>query len=106
MANAANDMPRDAGEEEEVWDAERIREQIDDLRARRGRHVYTIAALHAASGEVAAHTDVEADPESPQWGFQLLTAVTRRTGGTGSGCWSRPRCSSGWRWPSRSLSAS
>jgi GNAT superfamily N-acetyltransferase len=77
VANAANDMPRDAGEEEEVWDAERIREQIDDLRARRGRRVYTIAALHAASGEVAAHTDVEADPDSPHWGFQLLTAVTR-----------------------------
>ena len=39
--------------------------------------MYTIAALHAASGEMAALTDVEADPESPQWGFQLLTAVTR-----------------------------
>jgi RimJ/RimL family protein N-acetyltransferase len=26
---------------------------------------------------MAALTDVEADPETPQWGFQLLTAVTR-----------------------------
>jgi GNAT superfamily N-acetyltransferase len=77
VLNAANDMPRDAGEEEEVWDAERVREQVDGLRARRGRHVYTIAALHAASGEMAALTDIEADPESPGWGFQLLTAVTR-----------------------------
>ena len=77
MLNAANDMPRDEGEEEEVWDAERVREQVDGLRARRGRHVYTIAALHAASGEMAALTDVEADQESPGWGFQLLTAVTR-----------------------------
>src|ERR1700729_601022 len=77
VLNAANDMPRDVGEEEEIWDPERVREQVDGLRARRGRHVYTIAALHAASGEMAALTDVEADPESPQWGFQLLTAVTR-----------------------------
>jgi RimJ/RimL family protein N-acetyltransferase len=77
VLNAANDMPRDVGEEEEVWDAERVRDQVDGLRARRGRHVYTIAALHAASGEMAAITDVEADPESPTWGDQLLTAVTR-----------------------------
>jgi GNAT superfamily N-acetyltransferase/RimJ/RimL family protein N-acetyltransferase len=77
VLNAANDMPRDVGEEEEVWDAERVREQVDGLRARRGSNVYTIAALHTASGEMSALTDVEADPESPQWGFQLLTAVTR-----------------------------
>src|SRR3984957_14255282 len=77
VLNAANDMPRDAGEEEEVWDAERVREQVDGLRARGGRHAYTIAAVHDASGEMAALTDVEPDPESPRWGFQLLTAVTR-----------------------------
>jgi len=77
VMNASNDMPRDAGEEDQVWDADRVRAQVDGLRERRGKHVYTIAALHTASGEMAALTDVEADPESPQWGFQLLTAVTR-----------------------------
>jgi GNAT superfamily N-acetyltransferase len=76
VLNAANDMPHDPGQEEEVWDASRVRE-FDEARELRGRHVYTIAALQAASGEVAAITDLEADPESPEWGYQLLTAVTR-----------------------------
>jgi GNAT superfamily N-acetyltransferase len=76
VLNAANDMPHDPGQEEEVWDADRVRE-FDEARERRGRHVYSVAALHAASGEMAAITDVEADPESPTWGYQLLTAVTR-----------------------------
>ena len=39
--------------------------------------MYSVAALHAASGELAAITDLDADPDSPGWGFQLLTAVTR-----------------------------
>jgi GNAT superfamily N-acetyltransferase len=76
VLNAANDMPHDPGQEEEVWDANRVRE-FDEARELRGRHVYTIAALHDASGEIASITDVEADPESPAWGYQLLTAVTR-----------------------------
>jgi GNAT superfamily N-acetyltransferase len=78
VLNAANDMPHDPGQEEEVWDANRVRE-YDEARELRGRHIYTIAALHDASGEMAAVTDVEAqaDSESPTWGHQLLTAVTR-----------------------------
>jgi GNAT superfamily N-acetyltransferase len=76
VLNAANDMPHDPGQDEEVWDANRVRE-LDEARELRGRHVYSVAALHAASGEMTAITDVEADPESPTWGYQLLTAVTR-----------------------------
>ena len=48
-----------------------------DRRERQGRRIYTLTALHAASGEMAAVTAVEADPENPAWGHQLLTAVTR-----------------------------
>jgi GNAT superfamily N-acetyltransferase/RimJ/RimL family protein N-acetyltransferase len=77
VLNAANDMPRDPGEEDEIWDAQRVREQIDDVRELRGRHVYTIAALHDATGEMAAITDVDIDPETLGWGQQLLTAVVR-----------------------------
>ena len=77
VLNAANDMPRDPGDEEEVWDAERVRE-YDDVREQRGRHVYSVAAVHDATGEMAALTDVEADPETPAWGHQLLTAVVRK----------------------------
>jgi GNAT superfamily N-acetyltransferase len=78
VENAMGDAPHDAGEETEVWDADRYREQIDDLREKRGRHVYTLAALHEASGEMAAVTAVEADPDNPEWGHQQITAVIRK----------------------------
>ena len=78
VENAMADAPHDAGEENEVWDADRYREQIDDLREARGRRVYTLAALHDASGEMAAVTAVEADPDNPEWGHQQLTAVIRK----------------------------
>jgi RimJ/RimL family protein N-acetyltransferase len=77
VLNAANDMPRDPGDEDEVWDADRVRE-YDDLEEQRGRSVYTVAALHDATGEMAALTDIEAGPETPAWGHQLLTAVVRK----------------------------
>jgi RimJ/RimL family protein N-acetyltransferase len=38
---------------------------------------YSVAAVHEATGEMAALTQVEVDPDSPQWGHQGLTAVTR-----------------------------
>ena len=78
VENAMADAPHDAGEEPSVWDAARIREQIDDLRERQGRHIYTLAALHDGTGEMAAVTAVEPDPDHPEWGYQLLTAVTRK----------------------------
>jgi GNAT superfamily N-acetyltransferase len=78
VENAMADAPHDAGEENEVWDADRVREQIDDLREARGRHVYTLAALHDASGEMAAVTAVEADQDNPAWGHQQITAVIRK----------------------------
>jgi GNAT superfamily N-acetyltransferase len=76
VLNAANDMPHDPGHEEEVWDADRVRE-YDEERERRGRNVYTVAAVHDASGQLAAITDLDADHDSPGWGNQMLTAVTR-----------------------------
>jgi GNAT superfamily N-acetyltransferase len=76
VVNAAADMPHDEGEEPEVWDAARIRE-LDETRKQRGRHVYSVAAVHDASGELTALTELEVDPDAPQWGNQLLTAVTR-----------------------------
>ncbi|HEY3881966.1 MAG TPA: GNAT family N-acetyltransferase [Trebonia sp.] len=76
VENAMNDAPHDAGEEPEIWDAGRVRE-YDDIRERRGRQIYTLAALHDASGAMAAVTAVETDPDNPAWAHQLLTAVTR-----------------------------
>jgi RimJ/RimL family protein N-acetyltransferase len=78
VENAFADAPHDPGEEPAIWDAQRVREQIDDVRERQGRHVYTVAALHDASGEMAAVTAVDLDPDYPQWGHQLITAVVRK----------------------------
>jgi len=75
--NAMADAPHDAGEQPEIWDAARVREQLDNHQ-RQGRHIYTLVALHDASGQIAAATAVEADPDNPDWGHQLLTAVTRQ----------------------------
>jgi GNAT superfamily N-acetyltransferase len=68
VASAMADAPHDAGVEPWNWDVARVREQ-DDLRERQGRRVYTLVAVHGAS--------VEADPDHPEWGHQLVTAVTR-----------------------------
>jgi RimJ/RimL family protein N-acetyltransferase len=76
LVNAMADAPHDDGEEPETWDADRIREHQAN-RERRGRHIYTVAARHDASGDLAAVTAVEADRDNPEWGHQLLTAVIR-----------------------------
>ncbi len=77
VINAFEDAPRGENVQAEVWDADRIRE-------RTGAHVragllraYAVAALHDATGEMAAYTGILVDPEGPSWGFQELTAVTR-----------------------------
>src|SRR5580698_8474686 len=78
VENAMADAPHDEGDEPSVWDAARVREQMDDIRERQGRRIYTLAALDDASGEMAAVTAVEADPDNPEWGHQLITAVVRK----------------------------
>src|SRR3984885_7640812 len=78
LENAMGDAPHDAGEEHPVWDADRVREQIDDIRERQGRHLYTLAALDDASGEMAGVTSVERDQDFPEWGHQQITAVIRK----------------------------
>ena len=77
VINAFADAPRGENVEPETWDADRLRE-------RTGAHVragllrdHGVAALHDATGEMAAYTGVIVDPEAPSWGFQQLTAVTR-----------------------------
>jgi GNAT superfamily N-acetyltransferase len=77
VINAFEDAPRGENVQPESWDADRIRE-------RTGAHVragllrnHSVAALHDATGEMAAYTGIIVDPESPKWGLQELTAVTR-----------------------------
>jgi GNAT superfamily N-acetyltransferase len=80
MANVVNafaDAPRGPGVEAETWDAERIRERTGTTVRAGFLRGYGVAAIQDASGEMAAFTGVLVDPESPEWGFQQLTAVTR-----------------------------
>jgi RimJ/RimL family protein N-acetyltransferase len=77
VMNAYADAPRGEGVEPEDWDAERVRER-EDYWIRAGvLRGYGVAALHDATGEMVASTAIAVDPESPEWGYQELTAVTR-----------------------------
>ena len=76
--NAMNDAPRDAEIAAEEWDAQRVRERINDLRPRYGMHNYTVAARHDDTGELAALTEMAVDPADPGWGHQVFTVVTRK----------------------------
>lgn len=74
---AEADMPREAGQEPQRWDAERVR--LDERRrAAQGLRSYTVAARSLATGEMAALTQLVVDPARPAWGFQELTAAARR----------------------------
>jgi hypothetical protein len=73
---ALADAPRAPGEEEQVWDAARVR--LDEHRvAAMGLRAHVIAAQAQATGDLAALTQVCVDPALPEWGFQELTAVAR-----------------------------
>jgi GNAT superfamily N-acetyltransferase len=77
LANAFGDAPRDTGVEAESWDRRRIRERAEAVIEILGVRQYTVAAVHEASGKLAAMTMLNVDPENPAWGHQGLTAVTR-----------------------------
>ena len=59
---------------EEVWDAERVREN-DALRAARGARFLIAAAEHRASGRLVACTELSLAAGSPGQAWQMLTVV-------------------------------
>jgi GNAT superfamily N-acetyltransferase len=73
---AEADIPREAGQEPQRWDAERVR-MDERRRAAQGLRSYTVAARSLATGEMAGLTQLVVDPARPAWGFQELTAVAR-----------------------------
>lgn len=77
VMNAYEDAPHDAGVETETLDADRLRDRSDAIGAAMGGRRYTVAAVHAATGNLAAMTQLTVDPDTPRWGRQGLTAVTR-----------------------------
>jgi hypothetical protein len=70
-----NDAPGDF--EDARWDARRVREQTNARIEEYGKRRYTIAAVHDATGQMAALTELSVDPGCPQWGEQHRTAVAR-----------------------------
>jgi GNAT superfamily N-acetyltransferase len=74
---ALNDAPHDPGTAPAVWDAQRVRERVNNLRPAYGLRIYGIAARHDATGELAGLTEVAVDPADPGWAHQMLTGVTR-----------------------------
>jgi GNAT superfamily N-acetyltransferase len=76
--NAMNDAPREEGLfEDDIWDADRVRDRGDMIALFAGSRVYSIAAIHDATGEMAALTQLFVEPAQPTWAHQGLTGVTR-----------------------------
>jgi len=75
--NGLADAPRDPEITHEAWDAQRVRERVNDLRLVYGTRDYTIAARHDDTGELAGVTEMSVDPADPGWGFQVYTVVAR-----------------------------
>jgi len=78
LYNAMADAPRDPEIAHEEWDAQRIREGVNDLRPHYGLRHYTVVARHADTGELAALSEIAVDPANPGWGFQMNTVVIRK----------------------------
>ena len=76
--NAMADAPRDPEVSHEEWDAQRVRERVNELRPQYGMRDYAVAARHDDTGELAALTEISVDPADPGWGFQQFTVVTRK----------------------------
>jgi GNAT superfamily N-acetyltransferase/RimJ/RimL family protein N-acetyltransferase len=77
VSAAMADAPHNPGTEAEIWDADRIR-AMEQACLDRGIDLFTVAAIHAGTGDMAALTQVAADQAgAPGWADQLLTSVTR-----------------------------
>jgi GNAT superfamily N-acetyltransferase len=73
---ALADAPVDAATQEQSWDADRVRAGQRRVELM-GMRQYTVAARCADSGDFAGLTKLSIGPETPDWGFQQMTAVTR-----------------------------
>jgi GNAT superfamily N-acetyltransferase len=73
---ALEDAPHDSTFEPPGWDPERLA-AVEQRLAGTGLRRYSVAAIAAGTGEVAALTEVDVHPAQPGWAEQALTAVTR-----------------------------
>ena len=71
---AIADAPRDEGVDPTAWDVERLR-HAEQTALEHGITSYAVAARHDATGSLAALTEVITEADTPDWGFQQITAV-------------------------------
>ena len=76
LTMAMADAPHDEAFEPPRWDPARLRVAEERLIAQ-GTRWHSIAAIALDTGEMAALTQVNVDPEIVGWAFQEITAVTR-----------------------------
>jgi GNAT superfamily N-acetyltransferase len=74
LSAAMADAPRDAGVDPEAWDAERICD-LERVCLSTGQQFYSVAARHEPTGRLVAITQVSVEAGTPEWGFQMTTAV-------------------------------
>jgi GNAT superfamily N-acetyltransferase len=74
LSAAMADAPLDEGVEAEVWDAERIR-RVERICLENGQQFYSVAARHQKTGRLAGITQIFTDAGTPDWAFQMDTAV-------------------------------
>jgi len=77
LLTAMNDAPRGKSWDHEQWTLDRLRTRFDGWVRVSPVRAYSVAAIHEATGEMAALTQVRVDRSLPTWGHQGLTAVTR-----------------------------
>ena len=76
LNEAMGDAPRGPGEEEQSWDAARVR-AVGERAVTQGLRHYSVAACDEVTGELAGLTELSVDQADPVWGHQELTVVTR-----------------------------
>jgi GNAT superfamily N-acetyltransferase len=74
LSGAMADAPRDEGVEPEAWDAGRITD-LEQICLGSGQQFYSVAARHDATDRLVAITQIFVEPDTPDWGFQMTTAV-------------------------------
>ncbi len=76
LLGAMEDAPHEEAVEPMRWDPARLR-AAEERGIAQGSRWYAVAAIHDVSGEMAALTQVNLDPDIDGWAFQDITAVIR-----------------------------
>jgi RimJ/RimL family protein N-acetyltransferase len=74
VRGAMADAPRNDGMEPSAWTADRVL-QSEQTMVEHRLTIYSVAARHDTTGQLAALTQLCTEADSPDWAFQQITAV-------------------------------